>query len=192
MRRSTFLILAALSYTAAFPLRVGPSIRWVIPKKTVYWDRGSVSYEMSTSNIIFGESELLVPGLEIEASISENLSIDIGAFWRNYEPAYVTPPDSALFAIDRSGSFSLYILEARRTIGGIFVCVGAEAHYFREMWTDPFQGNQKLHDSLSIGPTICTGSMVDLPAGSLKFHMGLIFPGFSELWGRIGVSLLLP
>lgn len=163
----------------------------MIPGSEASWEVESVPYEQSTSQILFSDSEVLIPGLEVDACITRDISISLGGFWRSYDPKHVTPPDSASHPLDRSGSFSMYTLGFQKTFGKIFVGVGAEAHYFRESWSDPFHGGIETRDSLSLGPAVGAGTLVDLSYCSIKFDLGLVFPGFSDIWGRIGLTLLL-
>ena len=122
----------------------------------------------------------------------DDIKIDVTGFWCSYETLYVTPPESASYPFDRSGIISIFTLGVHKAIGDLFICVGAEAHYFRESWTNPYLGSRESLDSLSLGPTVGIGTLVDLPLSTMKFEMGLVFPGFSDVWGKIGVSFLLP
>ena len=192
MRYSALLVLLIISCTSALPIRFGPRIRYMIFRERQISQRETILYDESTEIMLFVNSEMFVLGFGFDAEITENLYMDLSGYWRRYEPKYVSLPISYEYPINREGSISMLTIGVCKTIENIFISVDAEACYLRESWTDPNQGNHEVRDSLSIGPAVGVGTTIELPLGVLQPEMGLIFPAFSGILGKLSLSLLLP
>ncbi|MCK4506285.1 MAG: hypothetical protein KAW14_11770 [Candidatus Aegiribacteria sp.] len=189
MRLSILLVLLTLIGAIALPLKVGPALRMVITGTRN--DAESENYETSLSRMLFRGGAIIMVGAMADVGLTDDLSIEASGFYAGYDPIYVTPPDTAYISINRSGYMSSFSLGVRKDLGEMFVNAGVEAQYSRESWTDPYQGNRCIIDSLSVGPTVGIGTLMDLSLCLLRFDMGLMFPDFDDIWGRIGLSLLI-
>lgn len=192
MRYSSLLVLITISCISALPIRFGPRIRYSIFGDNKISQRESIPYDESTEIMLFVNSEMFVFGFGVDAEITENLNMDLSGYWGHYEPKYVSIPIHSEYPINRKGNISIYTVGVRKIIGNIFISADTEVCYLRESWTDPTQGNREVRDSLSIGPALGVGTTIELPLGVLKPEMGLIFPAFSDILGKISLSLLLP
>lgn len=189
MRLSTLLILVVLIGVAALPFRLGPSVMWVITGSRIYAE--SEDYESSLSRMLYAGDALLMVGAVVEAGLTDDLIIGVSGYYSGYDPIYVTPPDTTCTSIDRSGCMCAFSLGVRKDMGKMFVNTGVEVHYFRESWSDPYQGDHCTIDSLSAGPIVGIGTLMDLSPCLLRFDMGLVFPEFNDIWGKINLSLLI-
>ena len=191
--RTTVLILLTVSFFAvSVPLRLGPSVRYSIFGSGGLSEREAVSYEESRGTMLFYDSEILMFGIGMEAEVMKNHSIEFSCYLSSYGPKYVTQPDSSEYAMNRTGKIALFVLGLRRSIGDYFLSVGAETHYLRERWDDPFTGDETTRDSLAVGPSLGVGTLISLDLFTLKPEIGLVFPRFSDVIGRIGITLLIP
>ena len=192
MNRYTYMVLLALTCSFAFPIRFGPCVKYSIIGSTQMSMRDCVEYSESTEMILFGESELFALGIGIEGRIADNLTVGFTVCMSNYDPVYIVSPDSSNFSINRTGRISMFSLGMRKSLHSFFVSAGVEAHYYRERWTDPYQGTGLSRDSLVFGPALGVGTIIDLDICALKPEMGIVFPGFSNLIGKIELTLLIP
>lgn len=190
MKLSILLVLMLLIGAIALPFKFGPAVRWVITGTRN--DAGSEDYERSLSRMLFRGGGIIMVGAMVDVGLTDDLSIEASGFYAGYDPIYVTPPDTAYTPpMNRSGYMSSFSLGVRKDLGEMFVNAGIEAHYSRENWTDPYQGNRQIIDSLSVGPVAGIETMMDLSLCLLRFDMGLVFPDFNDVWGSIGLSLLI-
>lgn len=192
MRISLLLILLWVLSSYAFPLRIGPSITYLIPGSGTLGEMQSLPYEQSLSSILFCNSELFLIGLQITSSISEDYSINIAGHWQDYDPHHITQPEYGHYSLDRSGSLALYSLGIQRSLGDFNAKLCAEAYYFSESWNNPYTGIGESIDSLAFGPAVNIAAAMELSPGVFEFGMGLTFPEFSNVWGMISLSFLLP
>ena len=189
MRLSIILILVALIGVTALPFKLGPSIRWVITGSRN--DSESEDYESSLSRMLYAGDGLLMVGAMVEAGLTDDLTIEVSGYYSGYDPTYVTPPDTTSTSIDRSGYMCTISIGVRKGLGKMFVNAGVEAHYSRESWADPYNGDNCTIDSLCAGPMVGIGTLMDLTPCFLRFDMGLVFPEFSDILGKINLSLLI-
>jgi len=189
MRLSTVLVLVALIGVTALPFKFGPSIKWVITGSRN--DAESEDYESSLSRMLYGGDALLMIGAMVETGFTDDLTIEVSGYYSGYDPIYVTPPDTTCTSIDRSGYMTAFSLGVRKDLGKMFVNAGVEAHYSRESWANTWNGDNCTIDSLSVGPAVGIGTLMDLSPFLLRFDMGLVFPEFNDIWGKIGLSLLI-
>ena len=183
------LILTVLIGANALPVKFGPSIRWVITGSRIYAE--SEDYESSLSRMLYAGDALLMFGATVETGITDDLTIEVSGYYSGYDPVHVLPPDTTCTSIDRSGYMCVFSTGVRKDLEKMFVSAGVEAHYSRESWPDPYNGDHCSIDSLSVGPAVGIGTVMDLSPCLLKFDMGLVFPEFSDIWGKIGLSLLI-
>ena len=191
MRILIIIVLVTVSSAFCFQLKIAPSVRYLTQFNKPFM-QVSISYEWSKENILFSESDMIILGIGLDSDINDNISINISGYWRNYNPAYVLPPDSSSYSLDRSGNISILTLGVRKAFSEMYVSTGVEAHYYKESWSNPYSGEETSLDSISIGPSLGIGTVIELPLGSLKFEIGLVCPNFSDLWSSIGISVLLP
>ncbi len=184
------LILIPLIGATALPFKFGPSVKWFITGSQIY--SCCEDYESSLSRMLYAGDALLMIGAMVETELTDDLTIEVSGYYSGYDPAYVmTPPDTACTSIDRSGYMCAFSLGVRKGLGKMFVNAGVEAHYSRESWADPYNGDNSTIDSLSVGPMVGIGTLMDLTPFLIRFDMGLVFPEFSDIWGKIGLSLLI-
>ena len=191
MRILIIIVLVTISSTFSFQFKIAPSVRYLTQFNKPFMPV-SISYEWSKAHILFSESDMIILGIGLDSDVNDKFSINISGYWRNYTPAYVLSPDSSNYSLDRSGNISILTLGVRKAFSEMYVSTGIEAHYYKESWSDPYTGEETSLDSISIGPSLGIGTVIELPVGSLKFEMGLICPNFSDLWSTIGISVLLP
>ena len=191
MRYLIIIVLVTVSSTFSFQFKIAPSARYLTQFNKPFMQE-SISYEWSKENILFPESDMIILGIGLESDVNEKITVNISGYWRNYNPAYVLPPDSSSYSLDRSGNISILTLGVRKAFSEMYVSTGVEAHYYKESWSDPYSGEETSLDSISIGPSLGIGTVIELPVGSLRFKMGLICPNFSDFWSSIGISVLLP
>ncbi len=178
MRVSAMLILVVLINVTGLPFKFGPSIKWVITGSGNYAE--SEDYETSLSRMLFPGDALLMVGAMVEAGFSDDLTIEVSGYYSGYYPTYVTPPDTTCTSIDRSGYMCVFSIGVRKSLQKMFLSAGVEAHYSRESWADPYQGDQCTIDSLSVGPMVGIGTLMDLTPCLLRFDIGVVFPEFSD------------
>lgn len=190
MKLSILLVLILLIGAIALPFKFGPAVRWVI---TGTWnDAESEDYERSLSRMLFRKGAIIMVGTMVDVELTDDLSVEATGFYAGYDPIYVTPPDTTYTPpMNRSGYMSSFSLGVRKNLGEMFVIAGVEAHYSRESWTDPYQGDRCTIDFLSVGPAVGIGTLMDMSLCFLRFDMGLVFPDFNDVWGSIGLSLLI-
>lgn len=187
----TLAVMIACSSASGIQLRMGPSVRWTVWGSNSLSEAESVSYEYGETRVLFPETALLSFGLVVDGSITGCIDANIGGYWNNYGPARVTPPDSGSHSMNRNGTLLMIELGARRTFGDFFAGAGVELHRYSETWADPFTCDELSVDSTCIGPKAEVGRVMNLPFGALKVSMAAIFPGFEDITGSLGVSLLI-
>lgn len=192
MRICVLLVLIVLTCVFAFPLRFGPSVKYSIFGFSQLSERNSVSYTESTTMMLFSDSEMFASGIGIEVEVTEDITVEFSCYLKNYNPCYICIPDSSEYAINRTGKITMLSIGIRKLLQDFFVCAGAEAHYYRERWTDPYQGGGLSRDSLVIGPAFGVGTLISFNYFTLKPEIGIVIPGFSSLIGKIGLTLLIP
>ena len=185
------LILLIVQCSLGLSLRLGPSVKYMIFGSSTLGLCGCVLYEESISRLLFSESEMLIPGFEFAATIFNDVNLDLAVYWRHYYPMYILLPDSASYSVNRRGSISVFELGVRKDFTKFFLRPGGELQYFSEEWSNPFDGHNESIDSISIGPALCIGTEIDVSIMSLKFEMGLVFPNFSDIQGRIDLSAMV-
>ena len=189
MKLPILLALALLIGATALPFKFGPAVRWVITGTRN--DAESEDYESSLSRMLFRRGAIIMVGAMVDVGLTDDLSVEASGFYAGYDPIYVTPPDSTYAPPkDRSGYMSSFSLGVRKSLGEMFISAGIEAHYSRESWTDPYQGDRCSIDSLSVGPIVGIGTMIDMSLCLFRFDIGLVFPDFDDVWGKIDLSLL--
>lgn len=164
-------------------------MKWVITGSRYYAE--SVGYENSLSRMLYAGDALLMVGVMVETGLTDDLTIEVSGYYSDYDPIYVTPPDSNCTSIDRSGYMCVFSLGVRKCLEKMFINAGVDIHYSRESWANPYNGDHCTIDSISVGPAVGIGTLMDLSPCLLIFDMGLAFPEFSDVWGKIGLSLLI-
>ncbi|MFO7626022.1 MAG: hypothetical protein R6V62_02030 [Candidatus Fermentibacteraceae bacterium] len=172
-------------------MRVAPSYRWTVWGSSYLSEVEGVSYEYGETRVLFPETALPSFGLGIDGRITSSIDATVGGYWNNYGPVYVAPPEGGN-PMNRNGNLLMLELVARRTLEGFFLGAGIEIHHYRETWSDPFTGQELSADSTCIGPKAELGTIFHIPFGALKFTMATVFPGFADIIGSVGVSLLIP
>jgi hypothetical protein len=191
LKPGTLAVLAACSSAFGIHLRVAPSYRWTVWGNSYLSGVEGVSYEYGETRVLFPETALPSFGLGIDGRISSSVDATIGGYWNNYGPVYVASPDR-INPMNRNGNLLMIELGARRTFDNFFLGTGIEIHHYRETWSDPFTGEKLSVDSTCIGPKAELGTIFEIPLGSLKLSVATIFPGFADIIGCVGVSLLIP
>lgn len=187
------ILLMVVSGAGGFPLKLGPAVRYMILKESELYGVEDVSYEESTSRLLFCDKALLLPGVVVEVNLTHGMSADLRYFRCGYNPCYVIVSDTtALYPPDRSGSLSLFELGLKRDFEGLHLRPGLELQRYREEWTDPFDGGQNSLDSTTVGPFFAVGTSMNLSPVELRMEMGLVFPGLDDVQGKITFMLLAP
>lgn len=187
----TLAVLVACSSAFGIHLRIAPSYRWTVWGNSHLSGVEGVSYEYGETRVLFPETALPSFGLGIDGRISSSVDVSIGGYWNNYGPAYVAHPDRSN-PMNRNGTLLMVELGARHTFEGFFLGSGVELHHYHETWSDPFTGEELSVDSICIGPKAEVGTIIATPVGDMKITMATIFPGFADIIGSVGVSLLIP
>ncbi len=185
-------VLMACSSAYGIHLRIAPSFRWTVWGSSYLSGVESVSYEYGETRVLFPNAAQRSFGLGIDGRLTGCIDANIGGYWNNYVPASVTPPDSGSHSMNRDGNLIMIELVARRRFGAFFLGSGIELHHYRETWCDPFTGTEQSVNSTCIGPKVEVGTVIATPLGDLKVSMATIFPGFEDITGSAGVSLLIP
>jgi hypothetical protein len=192
MKRSVAIVLLITLSSPGITIRLGPSVRYLVLGPGALDNRESFPYEESTSRLLFSGSGMVMPGFVAEVMIADDLSMGLAVYWRYYDPKYIMLPDSASYPLDRRGSISVFGLGVRKYFSDLNLCSGGELQYYREEWSDPFNGDYESLDSVSAGPSVCAGMELDMSFLSPKIEMGLVFMNFTDIQGRIDLSVLLP
>lgn len=194
MIRNGATLLMAVSGAAGLPLKLGPAVRYMIMDGGELHGMDCISYEESTSRMLFCDETLLLPGGVVEINLTHDMNANLRYFWCSYNPypCSVIAPDSSLYSLDRRGSISLFELGLRKDVGDFYLLPGLELQRFREEWTDPFDGEQNSLDSITVGPSLVVGTAMGWSPVELGMEMGLVFPSLDDVQGRITFLLLAP
>jgi len=194
MIRNGAILLLAVSGAAGFPLKLGPAVRYMILDGGQLHGMDCISYEESTSRLLFCDETLLLPGVVVEINLTQDMNANLRYLWCSYNPypCSFIAPDSSLHSLDRMGSISIFELGLRKNVGDFYLLPGLELQRFREEWTDPFDGVQHSLDSTTVGPSLVVGTSMDWSPVELGMEMGLVLPSLDDVQGRITLLLLAP
>jgi len=187
-----FLALFILAASSAAGFRFGPSVKYMVFGSNRLSEVEGVSYEESSTTILFNESALFLPGLVIEVPLADGWKADLGFHRSGYDPAYVILPDTSEHQLNRSGNIPVFELGLSREIGAYHLAPALELHRCSEKWSNPNDGAIESLDSTAVGPSISLGTEMELPFFSPKFEMGLVFPALSDVQGKVELSALVP
>lgn len=186
-------IVCSVITTIGLPFGIGPSVRFSVFGRNALDEGETVLYEESVSKTLLIDEAMLLPGIRVSIPTSECCDALIEGYWSRYNPCYVVNTDTtAEYNINRRGNVSFYTIGLRRSMGNWNSVLFAEGMYMRESWLNPITGAPESTDSLAIGPGLLFQVAIDTSHGEVNYDIGILFPAFSDVIGRVALSYLLP